>query len=29
VLEEGVHLLPKPYTPAQLIQKAREVLDSD
>jgi signal transduction histidine kinase len=28
VLEEGVHLLPKPYTPAQLIQKAREVLDS-
>jgi len=29
VLEEGVQLLPKPYTPAQLIQKVREVLDSD
>jgi len=29
VLEAGIHFLPKPYTPAQLAQKVREVLESD
>jgi signal transduction histidine kinase/CheY-like chemotaxis protein len=28
VLEEGIHFLPKPYTPSQLAAKVRQVLDS-
>lgn len=28
VLDEGIHFLPKPYTPSQLAQKVRAVLDS-
>jgi len=27
VLEEGIHFLPKPYTPSQLAAKVRQVLD--
>ncbi len=27
VLEEGIHFLPKPYTPSQLAHKVRQVLD--
>lgn len=29
VLEEGIHFLPKPYTPSQLAAKVRQVLDTE
>jgi YesN/AraC family two-component response regulator len=29
IIEEGVHLLPKPFTMAALTSKIREVLDED